>query len=77
MAVREYRERMDIAQLTNDVLYKRYRVNHTTLAYIIVQLDAALAPNSDRSHSLSTGYNLQGLDHSEVPGYRCDTAQHR
>ncbi|XP_052248633.1 putative nuclease HARBI1 [Dreissena polymorpha] len=58
MAVREYRERIDIAQLTNDDLYKRYRVNHATLAYIIAQLDAALAPNTDRSHSLSTGYKV-------------------
>ncbi|KAH3736500.1 hypothetical protein DPMN_043070 [Dreissena polymorpha] len=58
MAVREYRERIDIAQLTNDDLYKRYRVNHATLAYIIAQLDAALAPYNDRSHSLSTGYKV-------------------
>ena len=58
MAVREYRERIDIAQLTNDDLYKRYRVNHATLAYIIAHLDAALAPNTDRSHSLSNGYKV-------------------
>ncbi|KAH3715991.1 hypothetical protein DPMN_058707 [Dreissena polymorpha] len=58
MAVHEYRERMDIAQLTNDDMYKRYRVNHAILAYIIAQLDAALAPNTDRNHSLSTGYKV-------------------
>ncbi|KAH3713917.1 hypothetical protein DPMN_073720 [Dreissena polymorpha] len=56
--LREYREQMDIAQLTNDDLYKRYRVNHATLAYIIAQLDAASAPNTDRSQSLSTGYKV-------------------
>ncbi|KAH3752932.1 hypothetical protein DPMN_187558 [Dreissena polymorpha] len=54
MAVRKYRERMDFAQLTNDEFYKRYRVNHATLTYSIAQLDAALAPNTDRSHGLST-----------------------
>jgi len=35
---------MDFAHLTNDELHKRYCVNHPTLAYIIAQLDAALAP---------------------------------
>ncbi|KAH3782709.1 hypothetical protein DPMN_160628 [Dreissena polymorpha] len=63
MAVCEYRERMDFAQLTNDELYKRYCINHATLAHIIAQLDAALAPNTDRSYSLSTGYKVRMVYH--------------
>ena len=58
MAAREYHDRLDIEQLTNDQLLKRYRVNHATLAYIIAKLDAALAPRTSRSHSLSTGYKV-------------------
>lgn len=49
MAVREYGERMDFSQLTNDELHNRYRVNHPTLEYIIDLLDAALGPKTKLS----------------------------